>query len=68
MFGFFNRTKIQKPKKPKPFRMSDVRKTYDEIPQPKGEFRDLFQEMRECSAAKRRQASDNNVCTCKCHT
>ena len=67
MFGIFKRTRPHKPKREKPFHMSDVRKTYDEIPQPKGEFRDLFQEMRERSVAKRRRASNSNACTCSCH-
>ena len=56
-----------KSQKVKPVRRDRFINTYDEIPQPKGEFRDLFQEMRERSAAKRRQASDSNVCTCSCH-
>lgn len=33
-------------------------RTYDEVPQPKGKFRSLFQEMREKSEAKNKKDSD----------
>ena len=44
----------KKSSKRNPFGMNDIRESYDKVPQPKGRFRDLFQEMRE-----RNQPNDN---------
>ncbi|MCY4579829.1 MAG: hypothetical protein OXD31_12385 [Chloroflexi bacterium] len=43
--------------KSKPVRRDRFINTYDEIPQPKGEFKDLFEEMRAKSAAKNERSS-----------
>ena len=37
-----------------------IRKSYDEIPQPKGKFRNLFQEMRDRSAENSKRSAKND--------
>lgn len=58
MLSLFKRNKTRSPEKRKPF--SRITATYDKVPQPKGEFRNLFQEMRERSEAKRTGERQNH--------
>ena len=47
--------------KSKPAKSDDVkwfRKSYDKVPQPEGEFKNLFQEMQDRNAAKRRRSTE----------
>ena len=46
--------------KTKPDDVKWFRKSYDKVPQPKGEFKDLFREMRERNAAKQRSTERKN--------
>ena len=47
----------KKSSKRNPLRENQIR-SYDVIPQPKGKFRSLFQEMRERSEAKNKKKTD----------
>lgn len=44
----------------KPVRMAYVTDSYDKVPQPKGEFKDLFQAMQKKSNANTQRAAEND--------
>ena len=55
-----NRTKNSDSNNRNPFRLNDIRKSYDKVPQPKGEFKNLFQAMREKSKANTQRSAEND--------
>ena len=55
-----NNPKRANKKERKPFRMAYVTDTYDKVPQPEGEFKDLFQAMRKQSEASNQHPAKKN--------